>query len=297
MAALGSLIAIEGIDGVGKTRLIELFKKRFQSDVNFNMMFGREPYDYENIQDLIWDKSLSPYSVASIINTNRLRHQKDKIIPQLKSGFDYMVDRWIFSTLAYQQAQGAQLHTLMRMCDDILVPDLTVLLSGNLATCLRRANEVDSVEKELILQSAYQTYRNYLPMIYYTKRLLVINTEKWEITEGDRVEQIYEMISIARHVGSGEIIRYKDYLNFNLGSKFSQLYHINLPDFDYYCYNINDPLLLHFVGQAGLGDTKNPELIEARIQAHVEVIDLINEDYISSSSIRPLSRLFGASRE
>jgi dTMP kinase len=94
----------EGIDGCGKTSLIDALKEKV-SEKNF--YFTREPFGTDlkiQLKDLLHktiDKNdyLTQYLLFA---TERSYHIKNIILPKLKEGVTVISDRFFYSSLAYQ---------------------------------------------------------------------------------------------------------------------------------------------------------------------------------------------------
>ncbi len=99
----GKFIVFEGIDGSGKTTLIDTLKK----ELSDNFFFTREPYGTDlknNMQHIIQHCMAQKDDMAAMLafSLERSYHIKNYIIPKLDKGKSVISDRSIISTLAYQ---------------------------------------------------------------------------------------------------------------------------------------------------------------------------------------------------
>ena len=104
----GKFVVIEGGVGCGKTTQLNLLKK----DLKKNWEFYREPGSTEfgeKVRDAV--QGLHNYEVeeyASMFGYSAARANliRGVIIPKLKSGVNILLDRYWYSTYAYQGSNG-----------------------------------------------------------------------------------------------------------------------------------------------------------------------------------------------
>src|SRR5687767_13565958 len=102
----GILIAIEGIDGSGKTTLAKnIFSSLEQR--GFNTTLTREPGDSElgkQVRQLVCAQniSISPKAQYLLFAVDRAQHFTERIIPALRNNSIIICDRLSDSSLAYQ---------------------------------------------------------------------------------------------------------------------------------------------------------------------------------------------------
>jgi|GEM_PF-3808996 len=111
----GKLITIEGIDGCGKTTLCKSLADRLPAN---DYLFTYEPY-LEATRDLLHDPEES-LSRTDIFLQDRVEHCLDVITPALDQGQNVICDRYMLSTIAYQNEEIS-----WYMCER---PDLTIVL-------------------------------------------------------------------------------------------------------------------------------------------------------------------------
>ena len=115
----GCLIAIEGIDGSGKTtiakKIVEWLNKR-----NIKALYTSEP-TRSPIGLLIKDKIISAEKrqdariEALLFAADRLWHVIDEILPSLNKNIIVVTDRYYFSSIAYQGALGAPISWIKEL--------------------------------------------------------------------------------------------------------------------------------------------------------------------------------------
>lgn len=136
----GFLIAIDGIDGVGKTtlanRIIAAFPRAVKSLVT------KEPTDGEWGKKLRASASSGRHDKATelqLLTLDRKDHINNVIAPALKSGDIVVLDRYVYSTAAYQSTSSAE---ALKILDDQFsfapVPDLTFIIDAPVDVALSR---------------------------------------------------------------------------------------------------------------------------------------------------------------
>ncbi|MEM1535368.1 MAG: dTMP kinase [Candidatus Pacearchaeota archaeon] len=104
---LGLLIAFDGIDGCGKSSIAKLIRDYLKKQ-NYKVLLTHEPSETttgKKIKELVRKKGSEKFSRQfwlTLFTQDRLEHTKSIILPKLEEGFIVLVDRYYYSTLAYQ---------------------------------------------------------------------------------------------------------------------------------------------------------------------------------------------------
>lgn len=127
----GFLIAIEGIDGAGKTTQAHLVQERLQ-ERKLCVIRTKEPTTGKWGQVLRDSALTGRLSLEEEIETflkDRREHVETVINPNLQAGHIVIADRYYFSNMAYQGARGIDPNELMRQ-NELFAPepDLLVIL-------------------------------------------------------------------------------------------------------------------------------------------------------------------------
>lgn len=140
----GSLFVLEGIDGTGKST----HAKRLSMD--YDLVYFREPGSVasaEAIRSVLMSVEMSKDAQALMFIAARTEFVRSLLIPTLESGRSVILDRYYFSTLAYQH--GAlpwdvfnKLHAWMPK------PDKVLLLECDPEVALSRSQEENVMERE-----------------------------------------------------------------------------------------------------------------------------------------------------
>jgi len=106
---MGALIALEGIDGSGKSTQARVLRDALEARGVAAVVF-REPGDSEpgeRLRELFaHGRSVSPEKEMHLFIEDRRIDVRDNILPALAAGTTVVMDRYYFSTMAYQGALG-----------------------------------------------------------------------------------------------------------------------------------------------------------------------------------------------
>ncbi|MCE9605447.1 MAG: dTMP kinase [Planctomycetia bacterium] len=140
----GRLIVVEGIDGAGKStqvrRLAEALRQAGKS-----VVASREPTDGPWGRKLRASAESQRMSLADELHAfieDRKEHVAQVIRPALEQGTVVLLDRYYFSTMAYQGARGADVQRIRRENEAIAPrPDLVLLVDFDPQIALTRIRE------------------------------------------------------------------------------------------------------------------------------------------------------------
>ena len=144
----GILIAIEGIDGSGKTTLARNIYSTLQQQ-GFNTLLTKEPGDSElgkEIRELVCTQNvpISPRAQYLLFAADRAQHFTDRIIPALKDNAIIICDRLCDSSLAYQgYGNGIDIEMIKSINEwsmHTIVPDLTIFVRVPVEIAFERCN-------------------------------------------------------------------------------------------------------------------------------------------------------------
>lgn len=136
----GKLIAVEGLDGSGKSTQIRLVHRWLEG-------LGRRVYFSEwNSSELVRGATkkgkkrqlLSPTTFSLIHATDFADRYERQILPMLKGGFIVLCDRYVFTAFARDRVRGCDPHWLRQLYSYALPPDITLYFRLPLNTALGR---------------------------------------------------------------------------------------------------------------------------------------------------------------
>jgi dTMP kinase len=127
----GLLIAFEGIDGAGKTTQVGLLES-FLKLAGETVVCSKEPTNGpwgKIIRESATSQRLPLSDELRHFIEDRKEHVRDLIGPALQAGKAVILDRYFYSTIAYQGARGNHVDDLTRQMDEIApLPDATIIL-------------------------------------------------------------------------------------------------------------------------------------------------------------------------
>ncbi len=194
-------IVFEGIDGCGKgtqiLKAIDLLKD------HKTLFVTKEPSTLETgklIKRLLKEDQDPKSNAEKYVNLYRKdRKEHNKIIlKQLNQRHAVICDRYYYSTIAYQQAQGYNIKKILKQSKKFLVPDLTIVIDIPVKTAMERLKARGKKEEKFEKQKFLEELREiYLKMPYYGK-ILNKNSDKKEnivIVDGNhKPEKVFEQI-------------------------------------------------------------------------------------------------------
>ncbi|MGC3969778.1 MAG: dTMP kinase [Pirellulales bacterium] len=137
----GLLIVVEGIDGAGKSTQVRRLADAL-SAAGYDVVADREPTDGP------WGRKLRESAVSGRMSLaeelhafleDRREHVRDVITPALQRGAIVVLDRYYFSTMAYQGIRGADVEQIRRD-NEVFAPkpDLVLLVDFDPQIALQR---------------------------------------------------------------------------------------------------------------------------------------------------------------
>ena len=141
----GILIAIEGIDGTGKSTQLKLLAE-YLRDKGCEVIETREPTDGEygrQIRQLFVNRD--KYTLEeelTLFIEDRRQHVQEVIAPALAEGKVVLTDRYYFSTAAYQGAAGMDPAEVFSKNSFAPRPDIVILLTMSPEVSLVRIQEL-----------------------------------------------------------------------------------------------------------------------------------------------------------
>ena len=141
----GFLIVIEGIDGAGKSTQARVLQKRLEA-MGFDTITCREPtrgkWGREIKKLAKRSDSLLPKEELALFVKDRKENVKKNLKPALARKKVIILDRYYFSTIAYQGAKGLDPARIKRMNEKFAVkPDLVFILDLDAGKGLARIHK------------------------------------------------------------------------------------------------------------------------------------------------------------
>ena len=180
---LGKFIVIEGLDGSGKSAQVDLvinFLKEKGKDVVVTKEPTMESEAGRKIkQALRKEIVVDPLELQKLYVLDRKEHLENKVVPALKEGKFVVSSRYAFSTFAYGYSDGLNVDELVRLNEEFLLPDLTIIVDVKPESCIERiegrGEPVELFEKLEKLTKVNEIYKKINTMF---ENVVVVNGEK-----------------------------------------------------------------------------------------------------------------------
>ncbi len=159
----GLFIVIEGIDGTGKSTQARRLGEWFSSQGR-EVVLSREPTDGpwgKKVRESGGTGRLSPEDELRYFLNDRLQHVEEVIKPSLAAGKVVILDRYYFSTMAYQGSRGFDPAEIRRKNEVFApVPDVLLILDVDVDSALGRIGSRGDVANEFEKRDNLEQCRN-----------------------------------------------------------------------------------------------------------------------------------------
>ena len=122
---------------------------------------------------------VEPLELQKLYVQDRKEHLENKVIPALKQGMFVVSSRYVFSTFAYGWSDGLDVDLLIKMNEEFLLPDLTIIIDVNPNSCMERiegrGEPKELFEKKEKLTKVNEFYKKFPQMF---ENVIMINGEK-----------------------------------------------------------------------------------------------------------------------
>ena len=163
---IGVLVNLEGIDGCGKSTQSKLLWGKLE-DEGEKVIILKEPTKRPHGQKL-WDmlhgkRKATNEEILELFVLDRKQHVKEKIQPALDSGAVVLMDRYYYSSMAYQVAGGIDVEEIREKHEFAPKPDVVLIFDLPVSVALERVkghSDADEFEKEEHLEKVREAYLN-----------------------------------------------------------------------------------------------------------------------------------------
>jgi len=181
-------IALEGIDGSGKTTVCKLLSKKMKA-----YLYKTPSWPFANLREII-DKTVDIKS-RFYFYLSSVFHASAEIEELLKKRH-VVCDRYILSTLCYHRASGSSFKLFNETYLDIIIPDFTFFLNADYEVRMKRIAIREHIDHSDVLNSAFHD-REYQDKVKYEfatyTNMVWVNTN--DRSPKDVTELIYQEIS------------------------------------------------------------------------------------------------------
>lgn len=195
----GKFIVIEGLDGSGKSVQAELlvnFLKQQSKEVIRTKEQTADSKAGLKIKEILLGKAAgTPLELQKLFVQDRKEHLENQIIPALQTGKHVVCERYAASTVAFGGSAGLDIDLLVKMNDNFLLPDLTIILDVSPEICMQRIDArgepKELFEKAEKLAKVREIYKK-MPQIY--GNVSVVNGENSEEKVFEDVKKLVNKI-------------------------------------------------------------------------------------------------------
>lgn len=163
----GALLVFEGIDGAGKTTQARNLVATLRS-LGWDALYTKEPTDGpwgQKIRQSAVGQRMPMEAELEAFLEDRREHVRELLTPALAAGQVVVLDRYYFSTAAYQGARGADPAEILRTNERFAPePDLLVFIDTPVEVSMERirirGEGANSFEKAEALERSRQIFRS-----------------------------------------------------------------------------------------------------------------------------------------
>ena len=158
------LVNLEGIDGCGKSTQSKLLREKLEGEGE-KVIILKEPTKRPHGQKL-WDvlhgkRKATNEEILELFVLDRIQHVEEKIQPALDDGTVILMDRYYYSSMAYQVAGGIDVEEIREKHAFAPKPDIVLIFDLPVSIALERVkghSDADEFEKEEHLEKVREAY-------------------------------------------------------------------------------------------------------------------------------------------
>ena len=200
----GKLIVIEGIDGSGKSTCAKNLTEKLNS-INIKTIYTFEPTHSHygaKLREGMLSEDLDAEEELLLFVKDRKEHIEYMIKPALEEGYFIILDRYFYSSIAYQGAKGININLIINMHKDFIIkPDIVFIFHLPIDIALNRIISkrgiADRFENETYLKKVDKIFHSFNePFIYHIdtdKDIKIINDELFNILEKSKMFVPYSL--------------------------------------------------------------------------------------------------------
>ena len=180
-------IAVEGIDGSGKSTQVQLLKANLE-EAGYKVYATNEPTNFEAgklIRSIFNHRvNADQHTIAALFVADRLQHLLDKengILAMLEKGYTVITDRYYFSSYAYHSAYVEMdwVMSINAKCAALLKPDLNIFVDVDPETAFKRIistrTSTELYETKENLRKVYDNYLKAFKLLKNTESIVFVN--------------------------------------------------------------------------------------------------------------------------
>jgi len=180
----GKLIVFCGLDGCGKTTMINMLNDYYTSQGK-TVYLTKQPTDIVRKSDMFRNFMDSPNnlkyeyrSLSLLAASDRIQHSNKVILPALATNDIVISDRYIFSCIANLRARGYEKDKwIYEISKSIIKPDLTFFIDVSVETAIKRVRGREEEKNRYINTEFQEKLRAEYLKIAKTNGYILISSE------------------------------------------------------------------------------------------------------------------------
>ena len=190
----GLLITFCGLDGCGKSTMIQLLSEDLSKEGN-DVLITKQPTESMRKNDIfrtymdMEDHSKYEYRALSLMAAaDRIQHVNQEILPALREGKTVICDRYFYSCLANLRARGYENDEwIYEIAQSIVRPDAAFFLDVPVSVAVKRVRRRPEERNRYIdMQLQDRLYREY--------RTIALDNQGFLIPSYENIEATYKKI-------------------------------------------------------------------------------------------------------
>lgn len=160
-------IVLEGIDGCGKStqaRMLAEWLEKKGIPVHMTAEPTKTKIGRLIREILSGTEEMDPHALALLFTADRYEHLATDVLPSLSDGKTVICERYYYSTIAYQAAQGVDRSWIFEINKFALNPDLVIFIDVKPKTAMSRKEGEEIFEHRSFLENVYNEYLKFADM-------------------------------------------------------------------------------------------------------------------------------------